>query len=412
MKPRALLLWACLATPAAAADVRYGVGVRTDARTRTPLPGDRGTVVTGDLELTPRADLSIGVDASTFSALYSPTLVWREPQTGGRFLPLHRVRLAFQTVWPRTTFLISQDAAYGLADVGFLRQPDGSLPGAVGELQTIGALPYVRSATMVNLETQADRFSLGLSAGYLLSGSTEQNDALPFQYGPTASARARVAVSRTDGLTTMAQVSAARFVTGQEQLIAQLSEIWDRQVSRTVTFNAGVGVALTREQITAQNGLPGTYAELLPIALASLSWRDVVANNPLRFTTSARMAPFADRFTANVYERVELRLQGEWIPARNWVVTAGTGGALAVPVSLSLSKPEAASSLDRNGMNQAGDRLLFGEGAVGWTAKTWLLFQASARVLWTEQPRLNQPGMVQAVGTLSVTVQQQDSLAW
>jgi hypothetical protein len=355
-----------------------------------------GSTVTGDLVLSPRADLALGIDASTFSAQYAPSLVWREPQTGGRFLPLHQARLSFQHVRTHTTLLISQDAAYGIADLNFLRQPDGSLPASVGEVPQLGGLPYVRSATM----------------GNLVSGSPEQSDAMPLQWGPTASLRARLAVTRIDGLTTLAQAYGARFVTGQEQFVAQLSELWDRQVSRTVTFNAGLGVGLTREQVTARQGIAGTYVDLLPIALASLSWRDVVAKNPLRFTASLRMAPFADRFTANVYERTELRLQGEWVPARDWVVTAATGGAVAVPVSLAITRPAQASSLDRSGMNQAGDRLLFAEGAVGWTVKTWLLIQASARVLWTDQPRLRTPSMVQAAGMLSVTVQQQDSLAW
>ena len=99
-------------------------------------------------------------------------------------------------------------------------------------------------------------------------------------------------------------------------------------------------------------------------------------------------------------------------PSPSIARTAATGGALAVPISLSITRPAEASRVDRSGMNQAGDRLLFAEGAVGWTVKTWLLLQASARVLWTDQPRLNTPAMVQAAGTLSVTVQQHDSLAW
>lgn len=266
---------------------------------------------------------------------------------------------------------------------------------------------------MVSVESQpSGRFSLGASAGFLVSGSTDESQAMPLQWGPVASVRARAAATRTDGLTTLGQVSSARFVTGQEQFISQLWEIWDRQVSRTVTLNVGAGAALTRELITVQQGIPGEYVDLLPVGLASLAWRDVVENTPLRFSTSLRMAPFADRFTASVYERVEARLQGEWQPARDWAVMAATSGALAVPLSLSLAKPDAATAAGSSGTNQAGDRLLSAEGSVGWTVKTWLLLQASARVLWTEQPRLGIPGMVQAVGSVSVTVQQQDSLAW
>lgn len=404
-----------LTLPAYAVDVNYGVALRTDARTRTPLPGDVGTTVTGDLELTPRADLAFLVDSSTFSLQYAPSLVWREPQTGGRLLPLHRGRLAFGSVWPHTRLFVSQDGAYGLADVGALRMPDGSLAGSVGEVPTLGAIPYLRSASMFNLDTQPEgRLSLGFTAGFLVSGSTEEQYQLqmPMQWGPTASVRARLAVSRTDGLTTFGQLSGARFQTGQEQLIGQLSEIWDRQLSRRATLNLGAGAALTRELITArqQQGIPGVYVDVLPIALASLAWNDRVDNAPLRLNASLRMSPFADRFTGNVYERLEARVQTDWRPHREWVVTAATGGALALGVAWSLVKPEAAGA--GNGTNQAGDRLLFGEAMVGWTPKTWLLLQASTRAAWTEQPRLGLPAMLQWVGTLSVTVQQQDSLAW
>ncbi|MDP3151629.1 MAG: hypothetical protein Q8N23_03095 [Archangium sp.] len=413
---RYLLFVACVASPALAVDVRYGVAVRTDARTRTPLPGDLGTVITGDLEVTPRADLSLGVDASTFSALYAPSFLWREPQaSGGRFLPLHRARLAFQTVWSRATFLIAQDGSYGVADVGFLRLPDGSLPSTVAEVQTLGSVPYVRSATLVSLESQpGNGVSLGLTAGFQISGSTDdsQQQQLPLQYGPTAAVRLRKAVTRSDGLTTFGQVSQATFVTGQNQFVAQLSEIWDRQLSRTLLMNLGVGLALTREHVIAMQGIPGDYLDLLPIALASLAWRDVLSGHPLLVTASLRMAPFSDRFTANVYERVEARLQAEWRPAKDWIVTAATGGAYAVPLGLSLAKPIAATQIDRTGLDQSGDRLVFGEGSVVWAVKTWLLLQGSARVLWTEQPRLLAQGQLQAVGTVSVTVQQQDSLAW
>ena len=409
---RYALIAALVGAPASAVDVRYGVSVRTDARARTPLVGDVGTTVTGDLELTPRADLALGVDSSTFSAMYSPTLVWREPQTGGRFLPLHRARLAFDTRWSRANLTVAQEGAYGLTDVGFLRQPNDSVPAGEVQTQTLGIVPYLRSATLLNLEARPnDVLSAGLSAAYLVSGSLESL-AMPLQYGPMVSLRARLAVSRTDGLTTQAQASQATFVTGQEQFIAQLWEIWDRQVSRTVSFNSGAGIALTREQVIARQGIPGTYSELLPIALASLSWNDVLAGQPLLLTTSLRMAPFADRFTANVYERIEARVAGQWRPGKDWIATTAVGAAQAVPISLALSRPPAAETVDRTGLNQAGDRALFGEAAVGWTPKLWLLVQASGRVLWTEQPRYGQPGQVQAVATLSVTVQQQDSLAW
>lgn len=394
---RTVLLVACLASPALALDVQYLVAVRSDLRTRTALPGDLSTTVTGDLEWAPRAELTLGGDNSTFFAQYAPTLIWREPQLGGRFVPLHRARLAFGHRWQRVTLALSQDGAYGVADIGSLRDPDVAT--SVAEVQTVGTVPYVRSATLLALDTRpTDRFSLSFLGGFNLSGSTELSDVLPLQWGPTGAVRGRLGFTRTDGLTTTAQVNQATFVTGAEQFIALLTETWDRQLSRTVLFTLGAGAALTREVVVDPlQGIPGTFLETLPVGTASLGWTDTLKGHPLRVDSSLRVAPFADRFTGNVYERAEVRVQGEWRPDRLWLVRVSTGGALALPLGAA---------------QQAGDRLVFGEGTVTWTLKTWLLLQASARVLWTEQPRTGTPGQVQAVGTVSVTVQDQDSLAW
>lgn len=397
LKPFHLLLAVQLATPAFGLDLRYRVAARSEMRSRSALPGDLGTGATFDLELSPSGEITLGSD-TTFLLQYAPVLLWREPHAGGQLLPLHRGRLAFGHRWRQATLLLSQEGAHGIADVGSLRQPDGSLPSGVGEVQTLGGIPYLRSATLLGLEARpGDHLALGFAVGFTVSGSIEDVTALPLQYGPTGVARARWGVSRIDGLTTTAQLSAAYFVTGQEQLVAQLTETWDRQLSRSVLASVGAGAALTREVVVAQQGIPGTYLEVLPVGLASLSWRERLAGQPLRIDTSFRLAPFADRFTGFVYERLEGRAQGEWRPGRDWLALAAAGGALAVPIG---------------GSEQAGDRLIFGEGTLTWTAQAWLVLQASARVVWTEQPRLGTPGQLQAVGTISVSLHEEDSLSW
>ncbi len=408
-----LIIALCWPLGARAVDVQYLVSLRTEVRVRNSLPGidrvcpsvaDCKSPITGDLEIAPLGQLSLGLENSTFLFQYAPTFIWREPVSGGPLLPLQRGRVTWAYRWQRATLLLGEDGAWGLTDITSARSPEGGLPGGVNEVQTLGSVPYLRSATLINLEARpTDRFSLSLNAGYTISGSPEGTvGGLPLQHGPSGSLRARVVVDREqDALTTSAQVVSSRFVTvypGGEQLIAQLTESWDRPWSRTLSSSLGAGVALTREVIvSAEQGLPGTYLEPLPIATGSIAWNDVVAHHPLRVGVSLRMAPFADRFTALVYERLEGRVQADLQPAREWAVMAAASGALAVPVGRS---------------EQAGDRLVSGEATVTWTAKTWLLLQASARVLWTEQPRLGLPGQVQAVGTVSATVRQQDSLAW
>lgn len=393
---------AVLPLTAAAVDVTWAASARTELRVRNPFANDSAASldagITADLELDPAASVALGVDNAVFAFSYTPTLIWREPQTGGRLLPLHQGRVGWTQRWQRATLALSEEGVYGVADIGSLRTPDGSQPGAVGEVQTLGGTPYLRSTTVGLLELRpGDRVSLGFGGGYHVSGSPEgTTNGLPLQWGPTASARLRLEASRLDGLTTNAQFAWSIFDTGQEQLVASLAEAWDRRVTRTLSFTAGAGAALTRAVVTPDVGVPGEYLEVLPVANAGVTWRNELAQQPLSVNLALRMAPFADRFTGLVYERLEGRLGAEWQPAARWAVTAGTSGALAVALGRA---------------DQAGDWLLGGDGAATWTVETWLLLQASVRVLWTETPRLGaNTGQLQAVGTISVTVRQQDSL--
>ena len=388
---------------ASAADVRYGVSARSEVRTRTPLPGDIGTVLTGDVELDPVLDLGLLFHGGTaFLVQYAPVLIWREPQTGGRLLPLQRGRLGFTQKWDRATLLVAEDASWGLADIGALRTSDDT-SGApqnpvVNPVQTLGGVPYVRSATFLSLDVQPGaRWSFGLSGGYSVSGSPSDMVNLPIQYGPSGAARLAFRLTRLDTLTTGFGVTQATFVTGQEQLVGTLTETWARQLTRQWSLSVQGGAALTREVVIAMQGIPGTYLEVLPVGAVSTSWSDQLFDQPLTLAASVRLAPFADRFTGFVYERLEAIASATWKPARAWVVTASGSGALAVP----LGRAE-----------QAGDRLVSGEAGVTWTVSRWLLLQAAVRVLWTEQPRLMVPGQVQAAGSVSVTVKEQDSVAW
>jgi hypothetical protein len=316
-------------------------------------------------------------------------------------LPLQRGRVGFTQKWSKALFTLSEDGAWGLADIGAIRNPDdpGQTGTAVNPVQTLAGVPYLRSATAMTLEGQlSNRVTLGGGAGFSISGSPDgTTNGLPLQYGPNGSLRLRWLATRLDALTTAAAVFSSHFLTGQDQLVTTLTETWDRPVTRTWSISLGGGAALTREVVTAMQGTPGTYIEILPVGSASSSWNDKFGTQPVRLGVSVRLAPFADRFTGFVYERLEARVQGDWKPGRDWAVTAAGSGALAVAIGRA---------------EQKGDRLVSGEAALTWTARQWLLLQASARVLWTEQPRLGVPGQVQAVGVISVTVREQDSAAW
>lgn len=392
-----LALLTLLASTALAIDVKYAVGARSELRTRTPLPGETGADVFADLELDPTLDLALLFDTTTLAFQYAPTLLWRQPGASGRLLPLQRGRVGFTQKWSKALFTLSEDAAWGLADIGALRNPeDVGQTGAVNPVQTLGGVPYLRSATAMTLDGQlTNRISLGASASFAISGSPEGTEnGMPLQWGPAGSVRLRAVATRLDALTTSSTVVSSRFLTGEEQLVVTLTESWEHTLARTLSFTLAAGPALTRE--VRVDTAAGTYVEWLPVASGSISWNDKISRQPIRLTGSVRMAPFADRFSKSVYERLEGRVQGDWKPGRDWAVLAAGTAAYAVP-------------LGNN--DQAGDSLVSGEASLTWTPLRWLVLQGSARVLWTDQPRLGLSG-VQALGVVSVTVREQDSVGW
>ncbi|MBK7857913.1 MAG: hypothetical protein IPJ65_04655 [Archangiaceae bacterium] len=398
---RALLLSGALAASRAlAVDAQYDLAGRVDVRIRSATAGDVGKYVTGDLELLPSAGLMLASTTTSFAALYNPSILFREPQTLGPVAVLHRLRLGLTQRWHRTTFTLTEDAAYGESDVTALRSPEGAQPGQVGDYYTVGVVPYVRTATTLLLERQLTRrSSFLLTAGYNVSGSPQNTVALPLQWGPYGSARLSLRATHHDVLSTVAQVTQATFTTGQEQLIAQLYEVWDAALTRQTSGSITLGAAYTREKIVAMvNGPPpGTYSELLPVAGLSLSMHTRQSELPVDFTASVRLSPFADRFTGAVYERLEGRVQADVRPNRKVALMAATGSAVAV-------------ALGRN--DPAGDKLVFVESSVSWVPHSWITVAVLGRMLWVDQPRVGIRGQVQGLAICSVTVREQDSAGW
>ena len=161
----------------------------------------------------------------------------------------------------------------------------------------------------------------------------------------------------------------------------------------------GGGVAFTQEHLVAyMNGpIPGNYQEILPVVVGSALWRTKVWNAPMRFNLQARLGPFADRYTALVYERLEAQLNAEWRVRRAWTAVGNSGFAYALPVGKS---------------QQVGDSLYYAEGGARWATFTWLTLGVLGRVVWSEQPRLGVPGYLQYLVTFSATVHDERSVAW
>ncbi len=405
--PRRLLpVWLALAVvglgaaPATAADFASQLTARADTRVRSPLPGDRGTGTTLDLELLPGGTVGLGWDKTQLGVSYTPSILLREPQLAGPVLLLHRGRVGLSQAWRRVTLAVGEEVSVGDLDVGSLRQPEGGMPGGVGEVQTIGVTKYVRSATLASLDVSpARRLGWSSSLGYQVSGGTEPSAVLPLQHGPTFSSELAFELTRLDKLSVRLQVTGARFSTQQEQLVGQLLGGWARQLSRRVSLTAAAGLAVTRELVPEGAGVgePGEYFELLPAGNVSVAASVPVPHQTLTLNATARLYPFADRFTGAVYERLELSHSGEWRPWRGLSLTEAAGLAWAVPVGLA---------------EQAGDQLYYGEVGAAWSGLPWLKIGATGRLLWAEQPRLMVPGQLQWVVTLSVALLHQNVAAW
>lgn len=427
---------------AAAADVQYTLIGRTDARVRSGLAGDRAktpdggvALATGEVELLPSGEAVLGLDSTQVSLLYNPSILLREPQASGPVVVLHRGRAGLGTRWEGGSFLLTEDGAYGEADISTLRNPEAATAATgtairAGSILRAEILPYARSATSANLELALpQRVSLGFSAGYRLAGSLPNDagirDPLPFQYGPYGAVRARVGVTDLDSLSATAQIMHATFVYGAEQLLAEASVTWDRQVSRTVTTSLSAGAAYARQHVctifTDPDGgtaerycelptpvpenwdreltTPGWYESVFPVVSAAASWRASMGQgSPIVASAGVRLAPFADSTTGVVYERIEGRLQGDWSPARTVVLRAIGSGAYATRVG--------------GPGEQSGDQLYSGEGVITWTPEQWFSVMASARIIWLAQPRLGNPGRLDWAGTVSVILRAHDTLGW
>jgi hypothetical protein len=389
-----------LALDVAAAVVGYEVSATTTVATRSPLPGDVAVVATTDLQVDPVAEGAIEWSRTLLTLRYAPQLIVREPQVRARLLPLHHGVLMLTHRFTRASVLLSEDASYGVADIGSLRMPAGARPTGVFEVQTLGAVPYVRSASSAMLEGRpSDLVSASLTAAYLVSGDPTGGLQLPLQYGPVGSATLSLTLDRRFHLITAVQASHAWFNTRAEQSMVSLTESVQWAWTRTTTLAVGAGVAATRERVVALEGgpPPGLFFEVLPVALASLSSVVEVNATPLQLQLSAHLSPFADRFTGLIYERLEGRASATSRLTRELTASLSIGSGYAIDVGRA---------------PQAGDSATFGEASLRWDRTAWFALVGTARAVWTEQPRTMSPGQLLWAVTLAAVVRDRDSTSW
>ncbi|GMU60053.1 MAG: hypothetical protein AMXMBFR34_18160 [Myxococcaceae bacterium] len=389
MRARLPLLALLLAARAWGLDVQYEVAARSDVRTRTVQPGSLGSV-TSEVEVRPSAGLLLGTADTRFGAAYRPSLLFRDPFALGPVGLLHRGQLLFTQRWPLVSLRVDVDGSWGTSDISALRPADTLPPGSV-ETPTLGLLPYVRLWSRAGVDWQVGRrVTLGVDGGYQVSGSPGDLS-LPMQQGPFAALRLGWRPTERDTLTTTLQAAHADFVTGQVQTVLQGTQTWRHTFTARTGLSLSGGVAFTREDIPVidlpRPPQPGLYRELLPVASVSVDHR-ASGVGTVDVLALARLGPFQDRFTGNVYERLEALGLARWRPVREVELTGTLGGGWAVDIGRA---------------EQLGDRIVYGDVLVAWTPEAWLLLQGNARLGWSAQPSYEIPSGLQWLLGVAVT---------
>ena len=401
-RPPWLLALLLGAGPAAAARVEYGLAARTEARIRSPLPGDATGNTSGDLAFEPTLGLRVTAGAGEFTAGYLPSLTVRDLAWGPLVLPLHRARLGARWTTAGVMARLDQEGSLGVLSLGPLRDETGApASGQVGDATTTGLLPYLRSVSTaaVDVTLGRDLHLLGDLAWQASGGQTaEAQRQLPLQWGPAGQVQVKWLASRRDTLLASLSGRHAEFSSGQVQTIAQLTGDWLARFDRTWSLDLTAGGAFTWQRVPATLDAPAaSHANPQPVGAATLTALWPVQGWTLGGSARLRLAPYADRFTGTVWERAEgqLALTGTW--AKPWLATLTGGAAQGVPLGSPVLSP---------------DRLLSLEGNVGWTPLSWLQLMAFVRVARTERPGTDTAATTYWAGGLALTVRETLEQAW
>lgn len=393
----------CVGSPARAADVHYTVGGRADLRARNAQPGASGPM-TGELELLPLAGLQLGHRATSLELTYRPSVLLR-PYASEPIGLLQAGQAQLRQAFHRVTLGLTGVGEWGVTDASALR-PGAAVPPGLHEVATAGLLPYVRLSGSGSLDAVLTRrLTLHVSAGYQYSGTPDapagQELTLPLQWGPFAEARLGWAPNARDAFTTRLQASDTEFSFGQHNTVAQGTQGWRRAFDARTALDLAAGVAFARTFVPDIDNpnltvrpLPGLFTEVLPVAQAQASHR-FVADGTVEVRGSVLVGPYADRYTGNVYERLDASAQVTWRPARGLEAIGNLGGGWAVDVGRG---------------EQRGDRIASADAQVAWAFSRWLTWHAQAALAYSEQPSYELRGWQWLVG-VGMSVRHRGALA-
>jgi hypothetical protein len=322
----------------------YDVGLRAEMRADSALTGFG---LDGAQEIDPRIAMLFHDDEWIFTAAYSPRVYWLEPQDTPAPSVMHRANLALERkVGTNQRIFASEDFGYGLNYFSPLGGAGGAVtsPGTPPPLQLVPSVlfaQYVSSASTAGTTLQlAPLWTLNAQAAWVVTGGADPTaqEEIPLERGPTAQASLAYAISRLDTLTTTVSGVRASFTPGQVTLpsgqlafssgqiaeLAQATETWHTQLTRTVDASLQGGAAVAQNQLMP---VATPDQSVLPIAGANLNLKTRIADKLVSGSLSAQVGPFLDVFAAEVFERAEGAL-GARFNYEHWDIKASVRGTV------------------------------------------------------------------------------------
>jgi hypothetical protein len=339
------------------------LGDRTEAR----LTGTTGpTSLSAEVMTNPSAVLRLDTRRWEISARYAPSLTFRGLGLDPTLDLLHRGHLEASieaTRRLRVRFL--GDGSYG--SVRFLSpalaeadlqsaQPIDALPGA----ETIRFASLRAGAGVLFAATR--RLKLDASAEYGLSGGVDaaSQETYPQISGPRAEVGADVAITRRDSARSAAGATWVTFTSGEEAVVALITETWRHRFTRRTTSTLGIGAAL--DSVRAPGGA-GRSIALYPVAEAAIAHR--LPPKRLELGLGLRVAPVIDRLRGDVEPRLLLDASTAWKPNRRLSAWGRAGAAQSIPWG------------ERDSLT-----LAFGEAGVGVRLADWVELINGARAAY------------------------------
>ncbi len=300
-------------------DVDLDLSVRAEGRSRTVAPDGAAPQTLVSVETTPRATLSVSGPDLRLSASYAPELRDADVGTSFGLHVLHRAQLQLAERSPGTWRLTATAAgARGTTDLLSEARADLS---AAQPIATLLPVEYqAGSATFAAVGTPDRRTVLTLATQAFFSGGGDARSRalLPIERGVLAEGSLAWNATRRDVLSARLQGRASRFEQADDTAaFAILSGAWRHRFDPAWEGRVATGLAAT------YSAAPGssTLREVLPVGEAALSF---AATRPARVDAalSASAAPFIDRASGRVDERIGAGASAGWQPWDGWTLSA------------------------------------------------------------------------------------------